>query len=205
MASKTLHLKLTHRAHMAQHRSHLAPALMLIILGMGELVQGEQEHLALNLLGIAAGLALMILFKREASRKGAHSHSRVAWYDVVAGVVIMMEGVHKLHGHKWWQPGTLTMAAGFVVMLAGILQQKLPKLRRLRVTDHGFSLRTRPISSLAMAWSDVESIELKDNRLTVHRKGGGERRISLKRIENRAEALQMLQESLAERKGMVTA
>jgi len=202
MPTQVLHLKLTHQAHMAQHRSHLAPALLLIYLGVQELWSGEREHLWLNLLGIALGLALVIAFKREAARKGEHRHARVAWYDVIAGSVIILEGVHKLHGHKWWQPGTLTMAVGTATMIIGFQHHSLPKLRRLRCTDEGFSLRIRPISWLVMPWRKVESVELKGNRLMVHDTGGHLHSRSLRRIENRAEVAEMLQEHLARHKEM---
>jgi hypothetical protein len=170
---------------------------MLIVAGAQGLLRGEHEHLWLDLLSIIVGVALLLAFKREYQRKGGHSHSRVGWFDVIAGVVIILEGVHKLHAHKWWQPGTLLMAVGAVTILIGFLHHRLPKLRRLICTESGFSIWARPFIRLSMPWSKIESVELVKNRLVVHRTGGGQRSIGLRRIENRAEVVEMLKEHLA--------
>jgi hypothetical protein len=199
MATETLHLKLTERARRQQHMSHLSPALLLIFLGIDALLGGHSERLWLDLLGLIVGLALLIAFKREISSKGRH-HSRIGWIDVIAGLVLIVEGLHKLHSGKWFQPGTVTMLLGVAVILIGLLHNRLPKLRRLTCTDEDFSLRTRPISSLALMWQEIEKIELKDLRLVLALKDGTQRTINLRRIENRAEAAEMLKTKLAESK-----
>jgi hypothetical protein len=192
MTSETLHLTLTDRARRAQHASHLTPAVMLIVLGVQELMGGEREHLWLDLLGIVLGFALLIAFKREFGRKGGHSHSRVGWFDVLAGMVIALEGYHKLHPGRWFQPGTVLMIVGAVIMLIGFQHHRLPQLRRVICTDEGFSIRTRPFVWLTMRWRDVAGIELEGNRLMIGQENGSHRSINLRRIANRDQVLEMV-------------
>jgi len=204
MTSETLHLKLTASARLRQHRSHLTPALMLIITGGQALLHGEHEHMWVDLLSVALGLTLMVAFTREFRRKSGHHHGRVGWFDVIAGLVIMMEGFEKIHPGKWFQPGTLLMTVGAVTVLIGFQHQRLPKLRRLKCTDQGFSIRTRPFAWLSMPWERVEGIELEDTRLIIRRAGTTPRRFNLSRIENRAEVAEMLRRHWEEHKEMAT-
>jgi hypothetical protein len=191
MPTETLRLKLTERARRAQHLSHLSPAVLLILLGLEALMGIEHEHRVIALLGLAAGIALLIAMRHEFRRK-QHSHSRVGWFDVIAGVVIILEGAHMHHPGRWFQPGTLTMILGVIVVFVGIFHQRLPKLRRLVCTESGLLLRVRPFVWLSLPWEQVEGIELQNNRLVVQVAGGGLRTVNLRRIENRAEAAEMM-------------
>jgi len=195
MAVRTLKLKLTDRARRAQMMNHATPGIMLIILGVSALLSGHTEHLWVDILGIVAGLALLISLKRELKSKG-HGHSRVAWFDVIAGIVVIIEGYHKLHPGRWFQPGTLLMLVGLMFILIGIFHEKINGFRLLTCTDSGFTVRTRLIRSFSGQWREIKSFALDGNSLVIQRKDNSAEKHGLRRIENRAEVLRVLNEEL---------
>jgi len=196
MSTETLHLKLTQRARRRQHLSHLSPALLLIMLGVQALLGREQENRGIAMLGLVAGLALLVALQKEFRRK-QHSHGRVGWFDVIAGVVIILEGAHELHPGRWFQPGILLMVIGAVTMAVGFLHHRLPKLRKLTCSsDRGFSIRVRPAVRLSMPWDKVEAVELENQHLLIRCTDESFRRINMQRIENRAEAAEMMKRHL---------
>ncbi len=200
MAERTLKLNLTESARRGQMMYHSMPGIMLIVYGVSALLEGHSEHLWVDILGIVAGAALLISLRRELKSKG-HGHSRVAWFDVLAGIVVIIEGYHKLHPGRWFQPGTLLMLVGVMFILIGIFHNRLNALRRLTCTDEGFKVRTRPIRSFSGLWKDIKSFALDGNSLVIQHKDNSTEKHSLRRIENRAEMLGVLNEEL-ERKSL---
>ncbi|MBL0063250.1 MAG: hypothetical protein IPP40_17655, partial [bacterium] len=151
MAERTLKLNLTEGARRGQMMYHSMPGIMLIVYGVSALLEGHSEHLWVDVLGIVAGAALLISLKRELKSKG-HSHSRVAWFDVLAGIAVIIEGYHKLHPGRWFQPGTLLMLVGLMFILIGIFHEKINGFRILTCNDNGFTIRTRLIRSFSGQW-----------------------------------------------------
>lgn len=198
MTKRTLQLKLTERARRGQMLFHATPGLYLILNGVSAILSGHAAHLWADILGIVAGLALLIALKRELSAK-AHGHSKVAWFEVLAGIVVMIEGFHKLHHNKsWFQPGTLLMLVGVMFILIGIFHNQISSLRRLTCTNEGFKLRTRPIRSLSGEWKDIKTFALESTSLVIKHQNDSITKHSLRTIENRAEVLNVLNEELRE-------
>lgn len=176
---------------------HSIPGVLLIITGVSSLLSGHTEHLRIDVLGIVIGAALLVVLKRELKSKHG-SHSKVAWFEVLAGIVIVLEGFHKLHHDKsWFQPGTLMMAAGVAVFLLGLFHAKLPAFRKLTYTETGFKVRTRPIRSFSGRWKDIKSFALDGNKLVIEQKNGSTKKHTLRSIENRLDVLKILNEELA--------
>lgn len=200
MAERTLKLQLTESARRGQMMYHATPGVMLIVYGVSSLMSGHPEHLWVDVLGIVAGLALLSSLKRELKGK-CHGHSRVAWFDVLAGIVVIIEGYHKLHPGKWFQPGTLLMLVGLMFILIGIFHEKINGFRQLTCTDTGFTVRTRLIRFFSGQWKDIKSFALEGNSLVIQRKDNSTEKHSLRRIENRGEVLKVLNEELGFRRG----
>ncbi|MBK8127477.1 MAG: hypothetical protein IPK53_00670 [bacterium] len=196
MNARSLKLHLSDRAKRGQMMYHAVPGLYLILNGVSNLFGGHVEHLWVDLLGIAAGLALLFVLKRELKHKG-HSHGKVAWFEVIAGVVVMIEGFHKLHRDEWFQPGTVQMLAGLLFVAVGLFHERLLAFRTLRCTDEGFAMRIRPIYRISGKWSDIKSFALDEDKLVVTRTDGSTTPSSLRSIENRADVLAMLNAELA--------
>lgn len=196
MTKRTLQLKLTERARRAQMLFHATPGLYLILNGVSAILSGHAAHLWADILGIVAGLALLIALKREFTAKH-HAHGKVAWFEVLVGIVVMIEGFHKLHhGKSWIQPGTLLMLVGVMFILIGIFHNKLSGQRRLTCTPSGFKLRIRPIRSFSGEWKDIKSFALEGTSLVIKLKNDSVTNHSLRAIENRTEVLNVLNEEL---------
>jgi len=195
MAERTLKLQLSERAKRGQMMYHAVPGVYLLVNGVSNLLGGHTEHLWVDLLGIAAGLALFFVLKRELKHKG-HSHSKIAWFEVFAGIVVVIEGYHKLHPNEWFQPGTVQMLAGLLFVAVGLFHERLLAFRTLRCTDDGFAMRIRPIYRVSGKWADIKSVALDGNKLVITNKDGSASRSSLRSIENRSEVLAMLQAEL---------
>jgi hypothetical protein len=175
---------------------HATPGLYLILNGVSAILSGHAAHLWADVLGIVAGLALLIVLKREFTAKH-HAHGKVAWFEVLVGIVVMIEGFHKLHhGKSWFQPGTLLMLVGVLFIVIGIFHNQITSLRRLTCTAKGFKLRTRPIRSFSGEWQDIKSFALEGTSLVIKHQDDSVTKHSLRTIDNRAEVLSMLNEEL---------
>jgi hypothetical protein len=194
---KIIPLHLTEKAKRGKLFAHLSPGILLLLIGVEALISGTSEHLWLDLLSIAAGLGLLFLLRREIKGKSGHvEHPSVHWFEVVAGAVLVLEGVHHLHPGHWFQPGVLTILVGAAVAAMGIFSRRLDKLQRLEISAEGFYLRPRMISRLRMRWDELKDARLDGTTLSLQTKAGTERRISLRRIQNREEVLKALKEGL---------
>ncbi|MBK6765493.1 MAG: hypothetical protein IPG71_03960 [bacterium] len=192
---RTLQLHLTDRARRAQMMNHATPGIMLIVLGVSAILSGHTEHLWIDIIGIIAGVALIVSLKRE-WKHGAHGHGKVGWFDIIAGIVIVIEGYHKLHPGKWFQPGSLLMLVGVMTIVIGIFHHRITALRRLTCTNDGFKLRSRLISSFSGKWRDIHNFSLDGTSLVIERRDKSVSRHSLRRIENRLDVLKTLEEEL---------
>ncbi len=195
MPVRVLPLQLTDRARRAQMMNHATPGIMLIVLGVSAILSGHTEHLWIDIVGIIAGVALIASLKRE-WKHGAHGHSKVGWFDVIAGIVVILEGYHKLHPGKWFQPGSLLMLVGVAFIFVGIFHHKISAARNLTCTDDGFTLRSRLFSSFSGQWKDTKSFALEGNSLVIQRKDNSIKKHGLRRIENKLEVLKVLNEGL---------
>jgi len=176
--------------------NHATPGVMLIVLGVSAILSGHAKHLWVDILGIVAGVTLIVSLKRE-WKHDAQGHSKVGWFDIIAGIVIFIEGYHKLHPGKWFQPGSLLMLVGVLTIVIGIFHHRITALRRLTCTGDGFTLRSRLISSFSGTWRDIQNFSLEGSSLVIERHDTSSSRHSLRRVENRLDVLKALNEELA--------
>lgn len=185
MAELVLPLQLTLRARRGQLVQHAVPAVYLVLIGLEALLAGEGNVHWLDGIGLITGLLLLFLFKRSWRDTHSTAHAGIGWYDVVAGVVIFIEGLHKYHSGKYFQPATLTMVLGVLVVLMGLNHARFQSLRKLTITDAHFTVRTGLLRSLTVPWSEFRSVALHGNTLQVTTNRSSRKSISLRRIENR--------------------
>jgi uncharacterized membrane protein YgdD (TMEM256/DUF423 family) len=197
MTTRTLPLQLSKRAQRAMMFNHAIPGLVLIITGAGSLAEGWHEHSWIDLAGLLFGVTQIIVLARELKSKHAHAHKKIAWFEVITGVVIFLEGYHKLHPGKAFQPATMLMILGIVLFFIGLFHTKLPAIRLLTCTDEGFTVRTRPIRYFKGKWAEIKSFSLEGDKLLMRKSDDSLQKRSLRSIENRAEVLQILNEELA--------
>ncbi|MCB9357623.1 MAG: hypothetical protein H6505_03530 [Calditrichaeota bacterium] len=197
MTTRTLPLHLTKRAKRALMFNHSIPGVVLIITGVAALRGGWHEHSWIDLLGLVAGVLLVIALVRELKAEERHEHVKIAWFDVLAGIVITLEGYHKLHPGEWFQPGSVLMFVGVMLFFVGLFHAKLPHIRQLKCADEGFTMRLRPIYAISGKWASIQSIALDRNTLLIRKSDDSVKKHSLRKIENRDEVLRVLNEELA--------
>jgi hypothetical protein len=200
MTKQVLPLRLTDRARRAQAMMHATPGLLLILTGLEGLLSGKSHRPWIDGLGILAGLLLVIMLRRELRSKHA-THTGVHWYDVIVGCVIILEGAHKLHKNEWFQPSTILMLVGVLMIVIGFFHHKLELLRRLEWDDERFCLHLRPLYRFSMKWSDLDSVKLDGTTLILTNKSKKTHSVNLRRIENRGEVGSAIEEQMRAGRG----
>ena len=172
----------------------LIPAAILLFTGLTSLEGGTQIPLAL--INIISGGLLVSFGLREWRSLGRPVHHKIQWYDVVSGLVMMLDAGMMYKPGRGFQPAHLYFIASLILMLKGLSIIKSPSLfRRLTISDAGFRLKTGLFFWLHYRWEDILGLAMDDNVLHVTTLEG-DRRISLKKIANRDEVYSALTSSL---------
>ncbi|MGH7451649.1 MAG: hypothetical protein ACRENG_09915 [bacterium] len=112
MKENTIYFKPTKRVKFARSFNHALVGVLLVILGIESLSHRETEHLVFAVLGIVAGAAVFISFVREMRKPAEAKHHGIHWFDIFAGIVILLEAWHKYKPDKGFQPATLLVLVG---------------------------------------------------------------------------------------------
>ncbi len=185
MLENTIYFQPTKKVKFARAFNHLAPGMLLVLMGIENLSHGESEHLVFALLGIGAGAALIISFIRDMRQSAHAAHHGVHWFDVFAGIVIGLEAWHKYKPEKGFQPATLLFIVGVITFLLGLFHGKLSVSRRLTCDGNGFLARTSPFHKLELAWKDIAAVQTSNDAIQITAINGENREINLRRVENK--------------------
>jgi hypothetical protein len=123
----------------------------------------------------------------------------VNWLEVVIGAMLLLEAWQMHHPGKIFQPAICYAVIAVATIGAAVFHDRVPHLRILRIDSEGFSIRTSPFQKISVRWGGLDKISRDGNNLHVCQKGGPEKAISLRRVENREEVFTDLQSAAAKR------
>ena len=173
------------------------PGILTVLAGISMLQSGQS-----SLLGgasIAAGFMLVAFGVKEWRSSPGEPQHGVQWFDVLGGVVTIVNAFAIYKPTKGFQPATLYFFAGLVIIAKGVYASKLPGKRRLTITKDGFKIRTSPFRVLKMPWNDIALLTVNKSKVRVTTKDDSERGISLRRVANSSEATAVLIDSARQR------
>ena len=158
----------------------LVPAVILLVTGFKSISSNSANILTfINI--FSAGL-LVIFGLREWRSLKERGQTTIKWYELVSGIVLMINAVTMYKPVGQFQPAHLYFAASVLIILKGLsIIEPISLFRRLSISDHGFILRTGPFTSYRFAWSEIVQFEIKEQMLNITTLKG-QRHISLKKI-----------------------
>ena len=184
-------LRPTKRFMLAQRVNHVVPAVHAAAGGdRGAGRRAPQEPLAHRDRGDRRRRPAARPGQRPPER-GSASHARVSLFDVVAAVVVFLEGVHRYNPGKGFQPATMYFLIAAATLVIGLQHHRLAALVRAEVGGGGFLLRTRPFRPLRMAWRDVAALERRGDTVVVRPSAAGVK-ANLRGCANRGEVFAAL-------------
>ena len=195
MNEKIIILKPTPARKRALMVNDALPGVLLLINGLGALGE-ESSNTVLTYLNIAAGVAVIVALVYEWKRGNSESHRIVSWFDVIAGMVLIVEAINRHHPGRWFQPAIFYFLIGVLTIVRGLFHSRFPSFRRLVLDEKGFVLRTSPFRRLKLNWDEVDSVSLEGMILSVKIKNGKTHTISLRRVENREEIVEGIHSNL---------
>jgi hypothetical protein len=186
MDKLTIHLQ-TKRRQKAQRISmfqHGAAALLLFIGGFSKISAGESEEYLIASLELLAGAAVLVSMFFELRKSSEHEHSSIKWMDIFAGVMLVVEGISKLHaGLKHYPMAFANFLAATVTIMVGIFHHRITKVTRITLDEEGVKARTSPVRKFRLSWSEIQSIEVNDAAIRFLTKNG-EERVKLNNLTN---------------------
>ena len=194
---KTVKLHLGQRQKRVLLINDTYPGILTVIAGIG-MIQGGHSRL-LGAVSILAGLTLVAFGVKEWRSTPGEGHHGIHWFDVFGGMVTIVDALVMYKPTKGFQPATLYIFAGLVIIAKGVFASKLPGMRRLTITKDGFKIRTSPFRVLKMSWDDIVVLTVDKSKVSVTTKENNTRGISLRRVANSSEAAAELINSGRER------
>ena len=155
----------------------------------------EGHHASwLDWVAIVSGAMLLVAFvieMRRARTATAHHSHGIAWVDVFAAAVTLVEAAHLQHRGKVGLPFAYLLVA-IVLLTVGLMHGRLQRVRRLIVDAHGFDIRTAPWSRTRLAWAAVADVQRAGTVVTVVTTAGDTRRIDLHDMDDADVAIAVL-------------
>jgi hypothetical protein len=163
---------------------HGAAALLLFIGGFGKISAGESEEYLIASLELLAGAAVLVSMFFELRKSNKREHSSIKWLDIFAGVMLVVEGISKLHaGPKHIPIAIANFLAAIATIMVGIFHHRITQATRITLDEEGVKARTSPVRKFRLSWSEIQSIEVNDAAIKFLTKNG-EQRIKLNNLTN---------------------
>ena len=168
---------------------HATAGFPLLLVAMGKLADEGERFIAIAEMAIA--LAVIVTFAkdlRDAFKKHA-PHSKVGWFDLAAGVLLIYEAFHGAH-HK---PGYMRpqFLAGVVTLAIGIFHARLHAFRNRRryvkVDETGMELVRPFFRKLSLPWADIHSVDVAGKKAIIRRHDGRHHSFRLNLLHNHDE------------------
>ena len=189
---RVIKLELSAKRKKALVANDMVPAIILFITGVLTLTDGMNNMLAL--LNIICGAAIVLAGVREWRSLQVPVHHRIGWYDVICGIVMMIDAVQMYKPWKGFQPAWFYFGLSIFILLKGFGVVKPIGIRRLTITDDEFIIRTGPFTRLRSRWDATERVTMDKGKLIVSTPSG-QRTISLRKTANAEEVLAALNET----------
>ena len=187
--SRIIELELSEKRKKALLLNDAYPALLLIYTGLDTILSGGNVSLSIG--NLAIGAVSLVFALHEWRSLGRNIHHRIQWFDVMSGVMMLTDAVTMYKPWKGFQPAWFYAAIAVFIILRGFSVIKTIGIRRLTITEEGFSIRTHFHSVLRCRWDEVKTISLLDHSLVVETTHGT-RSFSLRRVANKEELLAAL-------------
>jgi hypothetical protein len=167
----------------------LMPGVLVIMSGIS--MMESALHILIAVINILAGCSLLFFGIRE-WRSESDEESGFNWVDIFGGVVMALDAAAMYKPWKGFQPAWLYILLSFVIVFRGFFPSLFPRLRKLRITREGFSIRFSPFSSFECSWRDVHAFSTEPDSFTVLFSDGRSRTFTPRSVENLAEVLETL-------------
>jgi hypothetical protein len=190
----------TKRKQRAQMLNHLLPGVILLFSGVSVLMGDETEHIRLPWLNIIVGLAALVIIIYEFRFSHSKKHSAVSWVDIIAGFVLLLEGINHYHADKIFQPALFYILIAIATSGMGIFHARIARLWRLEVDDDGFFIRISPLKTVQMKWTNVSSMKFGDSSIDIVTTKNKRAKISLRQVGNKEEVSGIFKEMLKRKK-----
>ena len=190
---KVVKLHLTERRRRSLLINDTYPGMMIIVAGVSMLQSGQFNLLAFG--NIIAGIALIRFGVKEWRSSPEKESHGIQWFDVIGGVVTILDAMAIYKPWKGFQPAWLYFAVGLAVIAKGLFNIKIPGFRRLTIFTDGFKIRTSPFSALESKWSEIEILSFDDSKIHLTSKNNAQRSFKLRGVENASEATEVLVEA----------
>ena len=197
MEAERIVLRPTKRFLIAQRVNHVVPAVTLLLAAIEGLGGGHHKSLWLTAVEVIVGGGLLLVLIRDLRSGESAPHARVSLFDVVAAVVVFLEGVHRYNPSKGFQPATMYFVIAVATLVIGLLHHRIAAAVRAELTADGLAIRTRPFRPLRMAWSDVAAIERRGDTVVVRTTTGRTAKANLRTCANRDEVFAALERGYA--------
>jgi hypothetical protein len=184
------------RAKRLQTVQHVIAAILLITTANGHLSDPKHHDLALPLLEIAAGAALIVAAIVDKIRK---THARVGWLELAGSAMTYVEAFAKLKEPHHLSFHILTFIAPTVLLLFGLFDARIRSGMRFEANDDAFVARMRVIRWHRVPWKTIESFRITPTHLELQRAGGRAKRLKLKDLYDREAAAAWLADQFTRR------
>jgi hypothetical protein len=172
---------------------HVITALLLISTAWPHL-RHEIHYLALA--ELVAGVALIVTALVEKTRK---THARVAWLEIAGAVMMYVEAIANLYEPHHLSFRTVSFLPPTVVLVFGIFEHRLRERIRFVADDRTFSYHARLLRSTRIAWEGLRTYRMTPTHIELASFDGRVKRVKLKDVDNRAEAVAWAEEQFRER------
>lgn len=150
---------------------------------------------------IVVATVLLVIFVRDLRAEASaqfrksepevhHAHVGPEWFDVAAGVLLILEAVHTTHpggkplyAHALLYVGVLTLLTG---LAHGFLASRGSKRLFIQLDGAGIRARLSRFRKFDLAWSNVADVQIHDDAIVLVSEGK-EHRIALGRYVNASE------------------
>jgi hypothetical protein len=151
---------------------------------------------------LIAATALIVAAVRELKGAKSERHESIAWTEIAAGVVLLVEASLKWREGPRHYPLAIARAlAAALVMSLGFYHTKLRHAMSLRIDDTGVRWRRGWFISAHANWADLEGVSVEDRVVKFLSRNGDGPLLRLARIKNR-EAIATAIASAATQKGI---
>jgi hypothetical protein len=186
-------LHLTQRRKRSLLINDTYPGIMIAVAGFGMIGSGQFTIIAFaNIIAGAALIRFGVKEWRSSPEKESHG---IQWFDVIGGVVTILDALAIYKPWKGFQPAWLYFAVGLAAIAKGIFGIKILGFRRLTIFTDGFKIRRSPFSSLKSKGSDIQSLTFDGHNIHLKAKNDTKRSYKLRGIENASEATEALMEA----------
>ena len=154
---------------------------------LANITRGGSMWSAFGGIELIVAAAALVSGVRDMRTRGMRG--RIGWLNVLAGALLIAESAIPIAaGGKLFRPSLL---AGVAALLLGLNQGRLDAFRttrrRIVLDDDGVNIRTSPLRTFRVSWSELKAIEVGAAAVTLTATDGRRCTLRLRRYDNAAE------------------